>query len=184
MILSFPRVIHSGFHTSRVNIKIWIFDQCVTVFVHKLSVPKILSCSRWNPASPSYTDTAVSRVTWSRNRWWPYLKDTTYPHFWLHLKRITQWSFHHIIRHFHTLTHWGRVTHICVSKLFIIGSDNGLSPDRRQAIIWTNAGLLLIGTWGTNFSEILIQIHAFSFRIMHSKISSKNGAHFVSASMC
>ena len=33
------------------------------------------------------------------------------------------------------LTHWGRVTHICVSKLTIIGSDNGLSPDRRQAII-------------------------------------------------
>ena len=39
------------------------------------------------------------------------------------------------------LTHWGRVTHICVSKLTIIGSDNGLSPDRRQAIIWTNAEL-------------------------------------------
>ena len=38
------------------------------------------------------------------------------------------------------LTHWGRVTHICFSKLAIIGSDNGLSPGRRQAIIWTNAG--------------------------------------------
>ena len=34
-----------------------------------------------------------------------------------------------------TLTHWGRVTHICVSKLSILGSDNGLSPGRRQAII-------------------------------------------------
>ena len=56
------------------------------------------------------------------------------------------------------LTHWGRVTHICVSKLTIIGSDNGLSPDRCQAIIWTNAGLLLIGPLGTNFSEILIRI--------------------------
>ena len=33
------------------------------------------------------------------------------------------------------LTHWGRVTHICVSKLTIFGSDNGLSPGRRQAII-------------------------------------------------
>ena len=43
------------------------------------------------------------------------------------------------------LTHWGRVTHICVDKLTIIGSDNGLSPDRRQAIIGTNAGTLLIG---------------------------------------
>ena len=56
------------------------------------------------------------------------------------------------------LTHWGRVTHICVNKLTIIGSDNGLSPGRRQAIIWTNAGLLLIGPLGTNFSEILIEI--------------------------
>ena len=52
------------------------------------------------------------------------------------------------------LTHWGRVTHICVRKLTIIGSENGLSPDRRQAIIWTNAGILLIGPLGTNFSEI------------------------------
>ena len=32
------------------------------------------------------------------------------------------------------LTHWGRVTHICVGNLTIIGSDNGLSPGRRQAI--------------------------------------------------
>ena len=43
------------------------------------------------------------------------------------------------------LTHWGRVTHICLSNLTIIGSENGLSPGRRQAIIWTNAGVLLIG---------------------------------------
>ena len=35
------------------------------------------------------------------------------------------------------ITHWGRVTHICVNKLTRIGSDHGLSPDRRQAIIWT-----------------------------------------------
>ena len=54
------------------------------------------------------------------------------------------------------LTHWCRVTHICVSKLTSIGSDNGLAPGRRQAIIWTNAGILLIGHLGTNFSEILI----------------------------
>ena len=46
----------------------------------------------------------------------------------------------------HTLlTHWSRVTHICVGNLAIIGSDNGLSPGRRQAIIGTNAGILLIG---------------------------------------
>ena len=52
---------------------------------------------------------------------------------------------------------------ICVSKLTIIGSDNGLILTRRPAIIWTNAGILLIGTLGTNFSEILCKIHTFSF---------------------
>ena len=61
------------------------------------------------------------------------------------------------------LTHWGRVTHICVDNLTIIGSDNGLSPGRRQAITWTNVGILLIGPMGTNFSEMLIEIHTFSF---------------------
>ena len=70
------------------------------------------------------------------------------------------------------LTHWGRVTHICVGKLTIIASDNGLSPGRRQAIIWTNAGILLIGPLGTNFSEILIGIQIFSFKKMHLKMSS------------
>ena len=50
------------------------------------------------------------------------------------------------------------MTHICVGNLTIIGSDNGLSPGRRQAIILTNAGILLIGPLGTNFSEILIEI--------------------------
>ena len=60
------------------------------------------------------------------------------------------------------LTHWGRVTHICVSSLTIIGSDNGLSPGRRQAIIWTNAGILLIGPMVTNLGEIGIEIHIFS----------------------
>ena len=71
-----------------------------------------------------------------------------------------------------TLTHWGRVTHICVSKLTIIGSDNGLSPGRPQAIIWTNVWILLIRTLGTNFSEILSEIHTFSFKKMHLKMSS------------
>ena len=70
------------------------------------------------------------------------------------------------------LTHWGRVTHICVSKQTIIGSDKGFSPGRRQAIIWTNAGILLIGTLGTNFSEILIKISTFSFKKMRLKVSS------------
>ena len=64
------------------------------------------------------------------------------------------------------------MTHICVGKLTIIGSDIGLSPGWRQAIIWTNAGILLIGPLGTNFSEILFGIQTFSFKKMHLKMSS------------
>ena len=70
------------------------------------------------------------------------------------------------------LTHWGRVTHICVRMFTITGSDNGSSPGRCQAIIWTNAGLLLIGPLGTNFSEILIEIQTFSFKKMRLKMAS------------
>ena len=68
--------------------------------------------------------------------------------------------------------HWGRTTHICVSKLAVIASDNGLSSGRRQAIIWNNAGILSIGFLGTNFSEILIEILTFSFTKMRLKMSS------------
>ena len=82
------------------------------------------------------------------------------------------------------LTHWGRVTHICVGNLTITGPDNGLSPGRRQAIIWTNAGILLIGALGTNVSEILIKIDTFSLKKMRLKMSSGKRRHLVSASMC
>ena len=77
-----------------------------------------------------------------------------------------------IILHMGILSHWGRVTHICVSDLTIIGSDNGLSPGRHQAIIRTNARILLIRPLGTNFSEILIEILIFSFKKMRLKVSS------------
>ena len=70
------------------------------------------------------------------------------------------------------LTHWGRLTHLFVGNLTIIGPDNGLSPGRRQAIIWTNAAILLIGPWGTNFSQITIGIHTFSFKKIHLKMAS------------
>ena len=62
--------------------------------------------------------------------------------------------------------------HICVSKLTNIGWDNGLAPNRHQIIIWTNAGILLIGLVETYFSEILNEIDAFSFKKMHLKMRS------------
>ena len=70
------------------------------------------------------------------------------------------------------LTHWGRVMHTCVSNLTIIGSDNGLSPYRRQAIIWINVETLSIRNLGTNFSEISIKILTSSFKKMGFKASS------------
>ena len=79
---------------------------------------------------------------------------------WPHCSRISH------------LSHWGRMTHLCVGKLTTIGSDNVLSPRRRQAIIWTNAGILLIRTLGTKFSEILSEIRTFSFKKLHLKVSS------------
>ena len=74
--------------------------------------------------------------------------------------------------------------HICVGNLTIIGSDNGLSPGRRQAITWTNVGILLIGPLGTNFGEMLIAIHTFSFKKIHLKMSSGKWRPFFSRPQC
>ena len=76
---------------------------------------------------------------------------------WRHYATMNKW-----------LTHWGWGTHISVSNLDIVGSDNGLSPNRRQSIIWTDAGILLI----RNFSDILSEIQTFSFKKVHLKMSS------------
>ena len=102
--------------------------------------------------------------------------------------RICSWKYLKNVGHLiQALTHRGRVTHINVSKQTITGSDNGLSPCRRQAIIWTSAGILLIRPLGTNFSEILKQIYIFSFKKMHLKMSSGKGQPFclgVNVLMC
>ena len=77
------------------------------------------------------------------------------------------------------IIHRGRVTHICVSKLTIMGSVNGLAPTRwRQAIISTNVGILLIGSQGTNFNDYLIAIHSFHSRKSIRKTSSEKWQPF------
>ena len=75
-------------------------------------------------------------------------------------------------------------TYICVGRLTITGSDNGLSPGQRQAIIWTNAGILLIGPLGTHFSENSIEILTFSFTKMRLKVSAKLMAAILSRPQC
>ena len=47
-----------------------------------------------------------------------------------------------------------------------IASDNDLSPVRRQAIIWTNAAILLMRPQGAYFREIVFKIQKFSFKKM------------------
>ena len=68
--------------------------------------------------------------------------------------------------------------HASVNRV-TIGSDNVLSPIRRQAIIWTNARLLSIGLLGTNLSKISIKIRSFSLK-MRLEISSNKVAAILS----
>ena len=100
----------------------------------------------------------LARYSWTSQFWWDLTLEVQ--HF---LRKHAYQSY---------LTHWGRVKHICISNLTIIGSDNGLSPGRHQAITWINVGILLIGPLGTNFREMLIAIHTFSFKKIHLNMSS------------
>ena len=109
----------------------------------------------------------------------PYLMSHSIPrHCSKTLSRRTKWASRSQMRifrlsrvlHVRRLTHWVRMTHICASKKTIIGSDNGLSPPRHQAIISANAKLLLIGPLGIKF---LIKIHTFWFKKMYFKMSAK-----------
>ena len=75
-----------------------------------------------------------------------------------------------------TVTNMDRLNSLMPSDAFmrqltIINSDNVLLPGRRQAIIWTNGGFLLIGPLETKVSEILTKTQFFSFAKMHMKIS-------------
>ena len=69
-------------------------------------------------------------------------------------------------------------------NLVIIDSDNGLSPGQRQAIIWTNAGILFIEPLGTNLSEIFEEIYTFSFKKMHLKMLLGKMASILSRPQC
>ena len=55
-----------------------------------------------------------------------------------------------------------------------IGSDNGLAPGWRLAIIWTNTGILLNEPIGTNCSEIKIKTHTYSFKKLQLEMPSRN----------
>ena len=113
----------------------------------------------------------IAKWTWGANINEKWIKMSNFSFKKMHSKMFfaKYQSFHYCLN---VLTHWSRVTHICISDLPIIGSDDGLSPSQRQAIIWTNDWILLMRPLGTNLGEILIKIHIFSFMKMHLKMSS------------
>ena len=90
---------------------------------------------------------------------------------WVNTKNI-QINSSFVISYKSPLTHWCWMMYICISNLTIIGLDNGLLPGWHQAIIWTNVGILLVRTLGTNLSEIFIKIYTFSFKKMYLKMSA------------
>ena len=133
---------------SRTTFQNWNASRCVL----QLSLPSPLKPGGCWFANEDVVGAAPTGAEWST--FYCLLKCCLYQRF--------DNSYYNMWGHLSPLTLWGRVTHICVSNLPIIGSDHDLPPNRRQDIIWTNAGILLIGPLGTNFSEIL----------MHSKVSS------------
>ena len=78
-------------------------------------------------------------------------------------------------------THWGQETQISISEWVIIGSGNGLSPVRCQAITWTNDDIISIVPSKTYFSEISIKIYKFSIKKIHSNMLSANCWPFFSS---
>ena len=84
----------------------------------------------------------------------------------------TAFSLEHFVR--------GRLTHIFVGNVTIIGLDNGLSPGRRQSIFLANAGILLIQSFETNFSEMFTEFIYLHSRTYLCKCRPRNGGHLAS----
>ena len=59
------------------------------------------------------------------------------------------------------------VTYICISLL-----NHHWLTDQQQAIIWTNAALLLMGSLGTKFAETFIKIKQFPCTEIHFKMQN------------
>ena len=71
-----------------------------------------------------------------------------------------------------SLTYLPIVPHICVGKLIVVVSDNGLPPRRRQAIIKASAGILLIGPLG-KFERNSKKMHFYMSSAKMAAISSR-----------
>ena len=117
--------------------------------------------------APSQYKDRFSRYGYSHNNENPFTGKTAFLYWDGPLIPLVSWS----CRITSCISQWGRVTRICVGNVTIISSDNGLSPGRRQVIIWTSAGILLIGPLRIN-NEILFGVQTFPFTKIHLKMSS------------
>ena len=128
----------------------WNFNQNSYIFIQGNTLENIVckmalifshpQCIKWL----RWGYKLISRIYILRIYW--HVNAST-PHWWLinigsevvTWTNVDQGPWRHMASLGHNdLIHWGRVTHICIGKLIIIDSDNGLSPWRHQAIIWTN----------------------------------------------
>ena len=131
----------------RLTLVIRLSHSGQAISTHRLIIPQLLALhEKWFESPASY-------------QWWKIIKSTNIFVFFLtEIQHVNCQSFEILAGNYKSkpdyqlprcwqfmLPHWGRVTHICVDKLTIIGSENGLSPGWRQAITWTNVGILLNG---------------------------------------
>ena len=128
-IANAPKVHQDDFHAK----PIWL--ECLINFNHLV----FLTITEWNNVLDDAHTVEISQ-SFFEVRNWPF--DAC---FFCVNCRHTCMNDKNILNEWFPLTHYGRVTHICVCKPTITGSDNDLSPGRRQAIIWTNAGILTPG---------------------------------------
>ena len=124
---------------------------------------------------------------WSKPRWIGGQNQFQPSRYFSSFSKSSSWKFFNITLTFdrchHTLAVVTSVKYECDLR-DLIGALNSLRPSdayMRHYNITTllqimacrvNAGILLIGPLGTNFSEILVEIYTFSFRKMHWKMSS------------
>ena len=80
--------------------------------------------------------------------------------------------------HVPPLTHWGRKMHICIDNLTINASENLLVTWLALSHYLNQCWNTINWTQGTNFSEIVIEIHTFSFKKTHLKMSSSKWSPF------
>ena len=81
---------------------------------------------------------------------------------WPVKRRLGLLQYNWVIRPKPMSTHWGRATHICVSKPSHYWTlDNGLAPIQCQALIWSDIHSLINGTLGNKRCAISIKIQTF-----------------------